>query len=79
MLLLVKWPNAGVIGIEQDTCVCAFNFTSFVICVNGIEIISHEAKLQAFVKMQMTRNQPKTFQNRRNFRELSDVTPAELS
>jgi len=40
-------------------------------------IIRHEAKLQALVKMQMTRNQPPTFQNR-IFRELNNVTLAEL-
>jgi len=40
--------------------------------------IFHEAKLQAFVKMQITRNQPKTFQNIRVFRELNNVTLAEL-
>ena len=28
--------------------------------------IFHEAKLQAFVKMQMTRNQQKTFKKRKN-------------
>ena len=40
--------------------------------------IFHEAKLQAFVKMQITRNQQKTFQNRRIFRELNNSTLAEL-
>jgi len=45
----------------------------YLICVK----IFHEAKLQAFVKMQMIRNQPKTFQNRRFFRELNNVVLAE--
>jgi len=34
-------------------------------------------KLQAFIKMQITRNQPKTFRYRRIFRELNNVTLAE--
>jgi len=37
-----------------------------------------KAKLQALVKMEMTRNQPTTFQNRRIFRELKSVTFAKL-
>jgi len=36
------------------------------------------AKLQAFVKMQITCKKPKTFQNGRIFRELNNVTLAEL-
>jgi len=41
--------------------------------------LCHEEKLQAFSRMQMTgRNQPQTFQNRRFFRELNNVTLAEL-
>jgi len=40
--------------------------------------IFHEPKLKAFVKMQMTRNQPNTFQNRRIFRELNNVTLEEM-
>jgi len=46
----------------------------YLVCVK----IFHEAKLHAFVKMQMTRNQLKTFQNWRFFRELNNVTLAEL-
>ena len=45
-----------------------------LVCVK----IFYEAKLQDFVKMKITRNQPKTFQNRRIFRELNSVTLAEL-
>jgi len=44
----------------------------YVICVK----ICHEAKLQALVRIQMTRHQPSTFQNR-IFRELNKVTLAE--
>jgi len=40
--------------------------------------IFHEAKLQALIKMQITRKQPKTFQNRRIFRELSNARLSEL-
>ena len=46
----------------------------YLVCV----YICREAKLRAFVKMQITRNQPKPFQNRRIFRELKCVTSAEL-
>jgi len=46
--------------------------------LNIVEIC-HKAKLQVFVKMQMTRNQPRAFQNRRIFQELNNVTLAELS
>jgi len=35
-------------------------------------------KLQAFVKMQMTRNQPRAFQNSKIFHELNNITLAEL-
>ena len=67
------------------------NVSSFVVCFNVVQLIlfwqiikyldcqiCHEAKLQAFVKMQITRNQPKTFQYRRTFRELNNITLAEL-
>jgi len=40
--------------------------------------MSHGEKLQAYVKIQMTRNQPKAVQNRRIFRELNNVMIAEL-
>jgi len=40
--------------------------------------ICHEAKLHAFVKMQMSRNQSKTFRNLRIFLELNNVALAEL-
>jgi len=40
--------------------------------------ICHEAKLQDFVKMQMIRNQPKTFKNKKICRESNNVTLAEL-
>jgi len=67
------------------------NLLSFVVCFNVVELfyfdkilkqlvcakIFHEAKLQAFAKMQMTHNQPNTFQNRRFFRELNNFTLAE--
>jgi len=39
---------------------------------------SHDAKLQAFVKMQMACNQPKTFQNRGIFQELNNATLGEM-
>ena len=41
--------------------------------------ICHKAKLQDFVKIQMTRNPLKTFQNRRVFREMNNLTLVELS
>jgi len=67
------------------------NLLSFVVCFNVVQLfyfdkilkylvcvkIFHEAKLQAFAKMQMTRNQANTFQNRRFFRELNNFTLAE--
>ena len=40
--------------------------------------ICHQAKLQAFVKMKMARNQPKVLLTGRIFRELNKVTLAEL-
>jgi len=46
----------------------------YLVCVK----IFHEAKLRALVKTQITRNQPKTFQIRRIFRELNNAKLAEL-
>ena len=63
------------------------NLASFVVCFNVVQLILfykkskhlvcvkifYETKLQAFVKMQITRNQPKSSQNRRIFRELNNI------
>jgi len=58
-------------GLHEIFGIQGFNLSSFVIFFNVIDFlikyvtcakIYHEAILQAFLKMQMTRNQPKTFQ-----------------
>jgi len=69
-----------------------FNISSFVSCFSVVELslfwqnikyvlyvkICHEAKLKAFVKLLMIRNQRKTFQHRMICRELNNCTLAEL-
>ena len=59
-----------------------FNLSTFVICVNIVELIyvkiCHEAKLQAFVKMHMAPSQLKSMQTRRIFRKRNKVTLAKL-
>jgi len=54
-----------------------FYFDKIIKYLDCVKIFN-EAKLQVFVKMQITRNQPKTFQNIRVFRELNNVSLAEL-
>ena len=46
--------------------------------VAPLEKILLTPMLEAFVKMQITRNQPQMFHNRRIFRELNNVTLTEL-
>ena len=76
LLLLVEWPTAGVFGLEQQIHVYGFNLylLSFVSVSSSYVKISHEAKLQTYVKMQMLRNQPRTFRNRRIYQELNNST-----
>jgi len=47
----------------------------YLVCVK----IFHKAKLQAFVKMQISRNQPKTFQNRRIFQRYVSRTATKVN
>jgi len=75
-------------GLHEILGFYGFNLSSNVVCFNVSELtlflqnikylvyakIFHEAKLEAFVKMQMTRNQPETSQNRRIFQDLNNVT-----
>ena len=48
---------------------CFDKIFKYLICVK----ICHEAKLQAFLKMQMTRNQRKVSQNRKIFAEVNNI------
>jgi len=75
----------GIFGFHMT------NLSSFAVCSNVVKLfyfdkilkylvcvkVIHVAILQALVKMQMTRNQSKTFQNRRFFPERNNVTLAE--
>jgi len=70
------WPSRD----QYLIFVVCFKVVELILFLQNIKISSlcqnlpTEAKLQTFIKMQMTRNQPKTFQNRRIFRELNNVT-----